>query len=147
MTKIIIDDGFNDEYKFEESNTEPIEWEVCGLYDVLNTREIRMRIAYKFLDEEHITEKAIKKEIDKYLQPLKDEILDETIDNLNANGYETIEQIIVDEIRSERSSQYYDNDDVLDKLQEHNIEEDDEIIKEIHQQMKQYTDEESVVIK
>lgn len=93
MTKIIIDDDFDNEYKFEESNTEPIEWEVCGLYDVLNTREIRMRIAYKFLDEEQIKIKDINKEIDKYLQPLKDEILDETIEVLTkCNGIEVTDK-------------------------------------------------------
>lgn len=87
MTKIIIDDGFNNEYNFEEPNTEPIEWEICGIYDVLNIREIRMRIAYSFLDEGELVKiKDIEKEIDKYLQPLKDEILDETIDVLSQNN-------------------------------------------------------------
>lgn len=93
MTKIIIDDDFNNEYKFEESNTEPIEWEVCGLYDVLNTREIRMRIAYQFLDEEEVTEEDIREEINKYLQPLKDEIFDETIEVLTkCNGIEVTDK-------------------------------------------------------
>ena len=87
MTKIIIDDGLNMEHDIFQLGEE-VEEEDCGIYTLYNTREVAMRIAYNVIDEEHITEKAIEKEIDKYLSTFKSILLSETIEVLDNNGYD-----------------------------------------------------------
>ena len=88
MTTIIIDDGLDmkhDTFKLGEE----IEEEDCGIYTLYNVREMAMRIAYQFIDEEKITEKDIHKKIDEiYLDVFKTTIASETIEILYNNGYE-----------------------------------------------------------
>lgn len=87
MTKIIIDDGLDMEYDTFRLGEE-VEEEDCGIYTLYNSREVAMRIAYAVRDEEHITEKAIEKEIDKYLSTFKGVLLSETMEVLDNNGYD-----------------------------------------------------------
>ena len=84
MTFIEIDDGCDTKY---DGYNEELEWEVCGLYDVLNVREIRMRIANQFIGEKEVAIKKIENEINEYLKALVGEILEETIEILEkGNG-------------------------------------------------------------
>ena len=86
MTTIVIDDGFdNDKYELEY-----VDWETVGMYDLLNSNEIRFNIANKFREQNEIKEADIYEAIDDYLQSLKDEIFGETCEILEFSDGKTI---------------------------------------------------------
>lgn len=86
MTTIVIDDGFdNDKYELEY-----VDWETVGMYDLLNSNEIRFAIANKFREQDEIKEADIYEAIDNYLQSLKDEIFGETCEILEFSDGKTI---------------------------------------------------------
>lgn len=90
MTTIIISDDFdNDRYDVSQY----VDWESCGIYDILNTEEIKLCIAHKFTNQDTVNKADIYNAIVEYFNPLIDEVFSETIDTLMlANGIKVYDE-------------------------------------------------------
>ena len=61
--------------------------EIDGLYDILNTREIGITIAYQLFDAEYdITQEILDEEINDYLSNMHEKIIEAAIQVLEDNG-------------------------------------------------------------
>ena len=88
MTYInITDDEVNETWLEEDFAHE----EIDSLYDILNTREVGIHIAYQLFDAEYdITQEILDEEINDYLSNMHEKIIEAAIQTLEENGREVL---------------------------------------------------------
>lgn len=88
MTYINITDDESNEVWLDEDFTRK---EIDGLYDILNTREIGIMIAYQFFDADYDIEQAmLDDQINDYLSNIHEKIIEAAIQTLEDNGREVL---------------------------------------------------------
>lgn len=88
MTYINITDDESNEVWLDEDFTHK---EIDGLYDILNTREIGIMIAYQFFDADYDIEQAmLDDQINDYLSNIHEKIIEAAIQTLEDNGREVL---------------------------------------------------------
>lgn len=88
MTYINITDDINKEYELPEDFNSN---EINGLYDILNTREIGISVAYQVFDAEYnLTQEILDEEINDYLKNIHEKIIESAIETLEQNGREVL---------------------------------------------------------
>lgn len=88
MTYINITDDINKEYELQEDFNSN---EINGLYDILNTREIGISIAYQLFDAEYdLTQEILDEEINDYLKNVHEKIIESAIETLEQNEREVL---------------------------------------------------------
>lgn len=88
MTYINITDDIDKEYELPENFNSN---EINGLYDILNTREIGISIAYQLFDAEYdLTQEILNEEINDYLKNIHEKIIESAIETLEQNGREVL---------------------------------------------------------
>ena len=84
MTYINITDDISEETWLDEDFAHE---EIDCLYDILNTREIGISIAYQLFDAEYdITQEILDEEINDYLSNMHEKIIEAAIQVLEDNG-------------------------------------------------------------
>lgn len=88
MTYINITDDIDKEYQLPEDFNSN---EINGLYDILNTREIGISIAYQLFDAEYdLTQEILDEEINDYLKNIHEKIIESAIETLEQNEREVL---------------------------------------------------------
>ena len=88
MTYINITDDIDKEYELPEDFNSN---EINGLYDILNTREIGISIAYQLFDAEYdLTQEILDEEINDYLKNIHEKIIENAIETLEQNEREVL---------------------------------------------------------
>lgn len=67
MTTIFINDGIHIRDDYFKA-TSKVEWEQCGMYDLICTENIRYKIANLFKNKKETTEEEIKKAVKNYFK-------------------------------------------------------------------------------
>lgn len=87
MTIVIIKDEIERTCEIREDFSH---WQIEGIYNILNPREMGIDIAYELFDKEQVDIDDIKKEVKISLEDIALEIENYVIETLQMNGIEVI---------------------------------------------------------